>query len=184
MVNLNFKFFLKLGLSFILAFFFSKFLVEKVVFPSAPAMRPTLKNQISQISARLLASRNPNLPPSSSTRLPPPRYFTPPTRSPTSVYQYPTQPPIFPTTTPVFGYPTATPPPFSPSATVIPPQPTPTQAASPGTAPSQIARDLLDLINNERGKNGRPLISFENHLNEAAQKHGDDMKKRNYFYHI
>jgi len=196
MGNLNFRFLSKLGLSLILAFLFSKILVEKVTFPSSPVIRPTFKNQVSQlpenlrstatrISERLLASQNPNLPPAWSK--PPPRYFSPPNKTPTFSYQYPTQPPILTSPTPSAGYPTTTPSstpiPNQPTPT-SPPEPTPTPATSPGTAPSQAAKELLDLINNERGKNGKPLISFENHLNLAAQKHADDMRMRNYFSHI
>ncbi|MFJ1766063.1 CAP domain-containing protein [Amycolatopsis sp. NPDC088138] len=75
-----------------------------------------------------------------------------------------------------------------------PPPPTtsaaPTSAEAPPTSTkpaarvaSSIATQVLDLVNDERGKAGCKPLAEESHLTKAAQDYSDDMSARNFFSH-
>ncbi|WP_188295026.1 CAP domain-containing protein, partial [Streptomyces sp. CBMA156] len=77
------------------------------------------------------------------------------------------------------------------------PVPTPTAAASPTTTPTPSPtatrtvsplpnpeRQLVDLVNAERGKAGCAPLRIDPRLHSSAQKHADDMATRGFFDHV
>lgn len=58
------------------------------------------------------------------------------------------------------------------------PAPTPVDSSI-----GSVRQQILDLVNAERKKAGLGSVSQESHLQSAAQKHAEDMSKRNYFEH-
>ncbi|MEV6978716.1 CAP domain-containing protein, partial [Kitasatospora sp. NPDC093806] len=74
----------------------------------------------------------------------------------------------------------AAPAPSTPAVT-----PTPTQTtARPSTPPPSPERQLVDLVNAERAKNGCGPLRIDPKLHAAAQKHSEDMVARNFFDHV
>jgi len=49
---------------------------------------------------------------------------------------------------------------------------------------NQARADMLVRVNAERAKAGRPPLKLDPHLNEAAQKHAEDMLLRSYYSHF
>ena len=207
----NLKFIVKLGVSLLLAFLVSQFLVEKVTFRQAPVIRPSFKKGVQNLPSKIvsqakkiahlpknLLTRRPSLPP--PWIAPPikptivaykPPYFYPPTSTPVPTTP-PTPTPLIPTptATPAFGPspthgPSPTPPPYP--ATPTPTSyvsPTPRPSPTPETSPGEKKTQLLNLINQERQKNTISPVSFNTALNNAAQAHADDLVEKNYFSHV
>ncbi|MFD8321681.1 sigma-70 family RNA polymerase sigma factor [Kitasatospora purpeofusca] len=74
-------------------------------------------------------------------------------------------------------------PPVPSSPAAVTPTPTPSTARPTTTAPS-LERQLVDLVNAERGRRGCGPLRIDPKLHAAAQKHSDDMVARNFFDHL
>jgi uncharacterized protein YkwD len=76
-----------------------------------------------------------------------------------------------------------------PAAPSNPPQQPPRSSSSSSSSSStdsslsSVRARILELVNQARKDNGLPALQKESHLEQAAQKHAEDMKKRNYFSH-
>ncbi len=88
---------------------------------------------------------------------------------------------------------TAPPAPVTVAPVEVPPAPsspaavTPTATpatARPTTTPPSLERQLVDLVNAERGRRGCGPLRIDPKLHAAAQKHSDDMVARNFFDHL
>lgn len=97
---------------------------------------------------------------------------------------------------PSTGAPAMTQEPSSASGTVAPPPSSPAQESKEDTPPSSSAKpspkprsaptlagQVLALVNDERDKAGCAPVTEEQHLDQAAQGHSDDMSQRDYFSH-
>ncbi|MBR1444892.1 MAG: hypothetical protein IJ583_15325 [Firmicutes bacterium] len=69
-------------------------------------------------------------------------------------------------------------------------QPIQTQQQPQVTSPQQVSQNnssyavqVLDLVNNERAKNGLSPLTLDNALSAVAQAKSEDMKNKNYFSH-
>lgn len=75
------------------------------------------------------------------------------------------------------------PPAPAPSSEAAKPAPVPSKAPEPRSQNSSLAGQVIDIVNQERAKEGCAPVSDESHLAAAAQGHSDDMSARNYFSH-
>ncbi|MEV7773383.1 sigma-70 family RNA polymerase sigma factor [Kitasatospora sp. NPDC086791] len=82
---------------------------------------------------------------------------------------------------PVAVVPTPVPTPTPTSTPTPTPTPTRTVTAAPTSSPE---RQLVDLVNAERGKVGCAPLRIDPRLHSAAQKHTDDMATRGFFDHV
>lgn len=173
-----------------LALLLSQFLVSEVVFSFSPRPRPAFKTKLASLRANLgytiykwahpfpdkeiavlprpwtggeTVSVAPNKPPVPTLPLPG-RKPRPTEVIPTIPSENPQEP----------GRP-SNPGPTEPPA-VRPTEP-------PSLPPDEAAAQLLNLINDERAKNGAGPLSFNSALNRAARLHAEDMAKRGYFDH-
>ena len=96
------------------------------------------------------------------------------------------QPPVTPKTEP------QPPPPKDTPALPKPEPQSPPSKTSPGTpisekppaiSISELEKQVHNLINSERAKNGLQALTLDNELSIVARKHSEDMAKRNYFNH-
>ncbi|MFB7663638.1 sigma-70 family RNA polymerase sigma factor [Kitasatospora sp. NPDC056138] len=73
----------------------------------------------------------------------------------------------------------------APSTATASPSPSPTPSATPSASPSprSLERQLVDLINAERAKNGCRPLRVDPRLHTAAQQHSQDMAANHYFDH-
>ncbi|OKI16372.1 sigma-70 family RNA polymerase sigma factor [Streptomyces sp. CB03911] len=79
--------------------------------------------------------------------------------------------------------PSPSPRPVRPSSTVPPPAPVAVPSVVPAVALDPFERQLVDLLNSERTKQGCAPLRVDPRLSEAAQRHSDDMAARGYFGH-
>ncbi|MEV7938746.1 MULTISPECIES: sigma-70 family RNA polymerase sigma factor [unclassified Kitasatospora] len=108
-----------------------------------------------------------------------PREATPEPTTPAAAPAAPV-PPATPAAAPVTLSATPTPTPSeTPTAT---PSPTATRSVAP--PPPSPERQLVDLVNAERGKVGCAPLRIDPRLHAAAQKHADDMVARGFFDHV
>jgi uncharacterized protein YkwD len=59
----------------------------------------------------------------------------------------------------------------------------PAQKGKPRITVSELEKRVHQLINEERRKQGLPVLAWNNALSKIARKHSGDMAKRNYFSH-
>ncbi|MFD7581532.1 CAP domain-containing protein, partial [Kitasatospora sp. NPDC059817] len=76
----------------------------------------------------------------------------------------------------------ATPTPTPSETATATPSPTATRSVAP--PPPSPERQLVDLVNAERGKVGCAPLRIDPRLHTAAQKHADDMVARGFFDHV
>lgn len=191
----------KLFLSLFLAFLVSQILITKVTFRENPILRPSFQQTVHNLPTKIVDQIR-------TIASFPKRFFTQPQNPPPwiepvikpTIVAY--KPPIYypPTSTPKNPQPTATPsgPPATPTPTppsgatptlqpsppfTLSPTKDPNPTPLPDLPPSQKKSQLLDLINQERQKNGTGTVGFHNALNNASQTHADDMYQNNYFSH-
>lgn len=180
----------KTSIALFLAVIGAILLTKTIFYDNAPVMRPDIFIKAAVFNQRLLDkitelrffSQN-SQKSDEPTRLPPPWSFKPSYIFPTTGLIYPTEEayptfdpnkkitPSSPKVTPEWPdnqivYPSPTSKPIFNPPTAPPPQP-------PASPPSVMAADLLTLINNQRGKEGAGMISFNSSLNQAAQKHAE-----------
>ncbi|MFD8696940.1 sigma-70 family RNA polymerase sigma factor [Kitasatospora purpeofusca] len=74
-------------------------------------------------------------------------------------------------------------PPVPSSPAVVTPTATPS-SARPTPTPPNLERQLVDLVNAERGRRGCGPLRIDPKLHAAAQKHSEDMVARNFFDHL
>ncbi|MFE4603407.1 sigma-70 family RNA polymerase sigma factor [Kitasatospora indigofera] len=79
--------------------------------------------------------------------------------------------------------PSQSPRPVRTPATVPPPAPAAVPSVVPAVALDPFERQLVDLLNAERAKQGCAPLRVDPRLSEAAQRHSDDMAARGYFGH-
>lgn len=197
MIRFKQKFFLKLPLALVLAFLGSQLLVTKVTYKEIPVVRPSFRIAIQNLPLKIttqikkVAHRSKEVLP--SRQLPPP-WIEPEVKPTIIVYKPPAYTPPTSTPKPTSPPPTATPlptqppgqPPLTPPPILTPtplPSPTPLPTQPPELPPSQKKAQLLNIINQERQKNGIASLGYNSALDQAAQEHAEDMIKNNYFSH-